>query len=93
MLMKLIGLATSLLLISGSALAQESVLISNARLVVGDGSVPAPSLFQNHSVPKIGEILRLRFAARRMTGFDSELATGSRGRQAQGRFEVVEQLA
>lgn len=36
---KLLGLAASLLLISGSVSAQESVLISNARLVVGDGSI------------------------------------------------------
>ena len=36
---KLSGLVASLLLIAGSAFAQDTVLISSARLVIGDGSV------------------------------------------------------
>lgn len=54
---KLIGLAASLLLISGSVSAQESVLISNARLVIGNGSVVESGslLVENGMISVVGD--------------------------------------
>ena len=53
---KLIGLTASLLLISGSVSAQESVLISNAQLVIGDGSVNENGslLFEDGVISAVG---------------------------------------
>ena len=57
MRMKLSGLAASLLLISGFVSAQESVLISNARLVIGDGSVieSGSLLIEDGAISAVGD--------------------------------------
>ena len=54
---RLLGFAASLLLISGSVSAQESVLISNARLVIGDGSVieNGSLLFEDGAISAVGD--------------------------------------
>ena len=54
---RLLGFAASLLLISGFVSAQESVLISNARLVIGDGSVieSGSLLFEDGAISAVGD--------------------------------------